>query len=469
MSPADLLLLSPYLVIGLGAIAVLLIGVLPVPGRQQWAYGVTLLLLVVSFALSLGLWGHSGSAMDGGLRIDALTLGFNALSSAGAFAAMLLARDSAAIRDEISEAFCALVLFTLLGMYILAAATDLLAAFLGLELIAVPLFGMIAWQPGRRGAIEGGLKYAVLSGVAAAFWLYGLALIYGGAGTLDLGPLNQGVSGPRGLPLLTLAGFFLLLVGIGFELALVPFHMWVADVYEGAPLPVTALLGTVVKVAPLIFLVRLVSEVPPSVLENLAQILAMLGLLGMVVGNLLALRQEKVMRLLGYSTVAHFGYVLASLSCASEAGYRAAIYYGLAYSLMNMTVFAVLTALSGETGEGRISDYRGIVGRHPWLAMAMAVGVLSLAGLPPTVGFFAKLFVLTALIQDGNLTLAIVLVLATATSFFYYLRLLLAFFQAEEGQESAPTRPALATSFVAGTSVALTLGVGIWSGFFFGI
>jgi NADH-quinone oxidoreductase subunit N len=470
MSTSDLLLFSPYLVIGPGAIAVLLTGVLPVPGRQRLAFRLTLLLLMVAFALTLGLWGQSGSVMDGDLRIDALTLAFNALSSIGALAALVLARDYPAIRNEVSEAFCALVLFSVLGMFILAASTDLLAGFLGLELVAVPLFGLIAWEPARRGAIEGGLKYAVLSGLAAAFWLYGLALIYAGAGTLDLDSLAQGLSHPRSIPVLTLAGFIVLLVGIGFELALVPFHLWVADVYEGAPLPVTALLGTVAKVALLVFLVRLLNEAPPLVLETLTQFLAVLGVIGMLIGNLLALRQENLMRLLGYSTIAHFGYLLAALSCGSEAGFQAALYYGLAYAVMSMTVFAALAALAGRTdGVGRIADYRGIAKQHPWLALAFAVGVLSLAGMPPTAGFFAKLFVLSALIQAGHMALAVVLVLATATSFYYYLRLLLTFFQTEEVPAPAPMQTALAASVVAGVAVALTLGVGLWSGVFYGI
>lgn len=472
MTQNEILLLSPYLVVGLGAVFVLLVGVLPMPETRNPAYGATLLLLSASFALSLGMWGHTGGAMGGGLRIDAITLGFNALSCAGAFSALVLARGYAPLRAEVGEAFCALVLFATLGMFILVSATDLLVAFLGLELVAVPLFGLISWEPARHGAIEAGLKYAVLSGLAAAFFLYGLALIYAGSGTLEITALSAGLDRAHSLPVLTVAGFLMLLVGIGFELALVPFHMWAADVYEGAPVPVTALLGTVAKVAMLVFLVRLLSDVPALVLGTLVPILAALGVLGMVVGNLLALRQNKVLRLLGYSTIAHFGYVLAALSCASEAGYRAALYYGLAYALMNMAVFAVFVALSGEyAGQGHIADYRGVGRRHPWLGLALLVGVLSLAGLPPTAGFFAKLFVLSALLRAGDPALAVVLVLATAVSFYYYLRLLLAFFQQTETTPHVPVSPIAKTrldaSLVLGVSAALTLGVGIWARVFF--
>ena len=470
MSHHEILLLSPYLVVGLGAVVVLLAGVLPMPGRQNQdlAYWLALLLLAASFALTLGSWGHSGAVMDGGLRIDTITLVFNALSTAGAFAALILARGYDPIRAQVSEAFCGLVLFATLGMFILAASTDLLAAFLGLELVAVPLFGLIAWQPDHRGAIEGALKYAVLAGLAAAFFLYGLALIYAGSGTLQLTALADALNQTRSLPVLTVAGFIMLLVGIGFELALVPFHMWVADVYEAAPVPVTALLGTVAKVATLVFLVRVLSEVPMVVLDTLAPILAVIGLLGMVFGNLLALRQDKVLRLLGYSTIAHFGYVLAALSCTTGLGYRAALYYGLAYALMSMAVFAVLVALSGEYAcEGRIADYRGAGHRHPWLGLVLAVGLLSLAGLPPTAGFFAKLFVLSALLHAGHTALAIAVVLATATSFYYYLRLLLTCFQTDTASAPKAVTPPLGASVVIGVSALLTVGVGIWAQAFF--
>ncbi|APZ44274.1 NADH-quinone oxidoreductase subunit N [Acidihalobacter ferrooxydans] len=468
MTANEFLLLSPFLVLGLGAVAVLLAGVLPLPGRQTLAHGLALALLAAAFALSLALLGQTGVAMDGGLRFDAVSYGFDALACAGAFGALVLARGYAPLRGEVGEAFGALVLFAVLGMFILISADDLLVAFLGLELVAVPLFGLVAWVPRHRGAIEGGLKYAVLSGVAAAFFLYGLALIYAGSGTLALPAMGAALAQAHAQPLLTVAGFVLLLVGIGFELALVPFHMWAADVYEGAPVPVSALLGTVAKVAMLVFLVHLLGAAPPRVLSALAPILAVLAVLGMLVGNLLALRQTKVLRLLGYSTIAHFGYVLAALSCVSADGYRAALYYGLAYAVMNMAVFAVFAVLSTRNGgEGRIADYRGVGRRHPWLGLALVVGVLSLAGLPPTAGFFAKLFVLSALLHGGHVGLAVVLVLATAASFYYYLRLLLAFFQTEETTQMPMARPAPGGALVLGVAVLLTLGVGVWARAFF--
>lgn len=465
MSHQELLLLSPYLTIALGAIAVLLAGVLPIADNQKLAYRLALGVLGLAFVLCLALWGHAGTLMDGGLRIDSTTLSFAALSCAGSFAALILAGHYPALQGEVSEAYSGLVLFATLGMLILVSSTDLLAAFLGLELVAVPLFALVAWQPHRRGAIEGGLKYAILSGVAAAFALYGLALIYAGAGTLELSQLSPGLARPNASSILVVAGVIVLMVGIGFELALVPFHMWVADVYEGAPLPVTALIGTVAKTSLLVFLVRLLSEMPGTLLDQLTPLLMTLGVLGVLVGNLLALRQQQLMRLLGYSTIAHFGYVLLALSSGNASGYQAALYYGLAYAFMSMAVFAVLSTLPGGDRHTTIGDCKGLAQRHPWMALTMAIGLLSLAGLPPTGGFFAKLFVLTALLHAGHPWLAIVVVLGAAMSFYYYLRVLMPLFRGKR-QPSKVTALPIGPSLVAVTSAILTIAVGVGSQFF---
>jgi NADH-quinone oxidoreductase subunit N len=463
MSASDFLLLSPFILVGLGGLAVLLAGVLPGARAQGLAFGLTVLLLLAAGVTSAALWGEQ-RVIQGLIIIDPVSLGFIALSAAGGLATVLLARHYAPTRGEINEAFYGLVLFATLGMFLLVSAADLLVAFLGLELIAVPLFGLIAWQPGRPGAIEGGLKYALLAGLAAACFLYGMSLIYAGSGTLDTGTVAAALAEPRALPLLVTVGTALLLVGIGFELAVVPFHMWAADVYQGAPVPVTALLGTVAKVAMLVFLSRLVHERMAEVWVQFLPVLAVLAAAGMVVGNLLALRQRNLKRLLGYSTVAHFGYVLAALASGTPSGHQAALYYGVAYVVMNLAVFGVVAVLASEAGDREDLDaYRGLGRRHPWLGLVLAVGVLSLAGVPPTAGFFAKLFVFLAALQAELLGLAVLLALATAASFYYYLRLLAVFFS------PAPTQAPLARPVPVGARVvlacaaALTLGVGIYA------
>jgi NADH-quinone oxidoreductase subunit N len=466
MSSRDFLLLSPFILAGLGGLAVLLVGVLPTARSRGLAYGLTISLLLASALLGLALGGHR-DVIQGLFIIDPVSLGFIALSASGALATVLLARHYGPTAGEVDEVFYGLILFATLGMFILVSASDLLAAFLGLELISVPLFGLVAWQPKRTGAIEGGLKYAVLSGLAAAFFLYGMALVYAGSGTLDTGAVVAAMAGPRGLPLVVTAGTALLLVAIGFELAVVPFHMWAADIYQGGPVPVTALLGTVAKVSMLVFLSRLINEQMVQVWAQFLPVMAALAAAGMVVGNLLALRQQNMKRLLGYSTIAHFGYILAALASGTPRGYHAALYYGLAYAVMNMAVFGVVAVLAREAGDREeLASYRGLGRRHPWLGLVLAIGVLSLAGLPPTAGFFAKLFVFLAALQAGLQGLAVLLALATAASFYYYLRILVVFFSVAEEEAMPAARLSFGSGAVLASAAVLTLGVGLYARLF---
>ncbi len=463
MSSTELILLTPYIIAGLGGLAVLLAGVLPIAGRRHLAYGLTVVVLLAAGSTGPLLWSHA-QVIQGLLIVDGASLAFIALSAAGTLATVLLARHYGPTMGEVNEAFYGLLLFAALGMFVLVSTADLLTGFLALELIAVPLFALIAWQPRRRGAIEGGLKFAVLSGLAAAFFLYGMALIYAGAGTLESGAIAAAAAGSHGIPLLVTIGTALLLVAIGFELAIVPFHMWTADIYQAAPVPVTALLGTVSKVAMLVFLSRLVVHEMAPVWADFLPLLAALAAAGMVVGNLLALRQQNFKRLLGYSTVAHFGYVLAALASGDQSGYQAALYYGVAYTVMNIAVLGVMAVLSGDSGDQEdLESYRGLGRRHPWLGLVLAIGVLSLAGLPPTAGFFAKLLVFVAALQGGWPGLAVLLALATAASFYYYLRILVIFFGAGEEAAAPAARLSFGTGLVLGGAALLTVGAGVYA------
>jgi NADH-quinone oxidoreductase subunit N len=463
MSYSDLPLLAPFIIAGLGGLAVLLAGVLPVARPNGIAYGLTVVLLLAAGLASLALWGHE-HAIQGLIIIDEVSLGFIALSAAGALATVLLARHYGPTLGDVNEAFYGLVLFAALGMFMLVSTADLLTGFLGLELVAVPLFALIAWQPRRHGAIEGGLKFAILSGLSAAFFLYGMALIYAGSGTLDGGAIARGMTELGGIPLLVTIGTALLLVAVGFELAVVPFHMWTADIYQGAPVPVTALLGTVGKVAMLVFLSRLLGTEMTPVWTQFAPVLVALAAAGMVVGNLLALRQPNLKRLLGYSTVAQFGYILAALASGGPAGYQAALYYGLAYTVMNIAVFGVMAVLASESGDREdLASYRGLGRRHPWLGIVLAIGVLSLAGLPPTAGFFAKLLVFLAAFEAGLQGLAVLLALATAASFYYYLKILVVFFTVTEEEPAPAARLSFGAGVVLAGAAALTVLAGIYA------
>jgi len=463
---ADFLTLLPYGVLGLGAIAVLLCGVLPGQVAKNGPYWLSLVLLIAAAAAMVVGWdntSHSaGTLASAFVVVDSLSRVFGLLFGGGGLAAVILARHYRPTGDDTDEAFHGLILFAVLGMVLLASSANLLTAFLGLELVAIPLFGLIAWQPGRRGAIEGGLKYAVLAGLAAAFFLYGVALIYAGAGTLSPDEAAKILAGDGAVPELVIAGVALILVGAAFELALVPFHMWAPDIYQASPAPVTAFLGTVAKMAVLVFIVRLLGFQMPALWQEFLPVLWILALASIVVGNLLALRQENLKRLLAYSSIAHMGYVFMALASGNVLGLKAAIYYALAYVVMNMCVFAIVAIVArDDTDRELLASYRGLGRRHPGLGIAMGVGLLSLAGLPPTAGFFAKLFAFYAALEAGLVALVIVAALGTAASFYYYLRVLVEMFAAEKAPALEKSVP-VGANVVLLASVILTLGLGIF-------
>lgn len=462
MSLPELILLLPYILPGIGGLVVLLLGAVlgQSASSRFWQTTCAVVFLLLS-ALTLALFGGFDVNLGRMILLDPFSQVFSALFILGGLATVLLAYRYPPTAGDTDETFNALVLFAVLGMMMLASAANLLVAFIGMELMTVPLFGLIAWQPRRRGALEGGIKYSVLAGVTAAFFLYGIALFYTWSGTLELGrglALDVG-SVPAIIPVL---GILLILVAVGFELAIVPFHMWAPDIYQAAPAPVTALLGTVVKMAALAFMIRLLGQQLPQVWDFLIPVLYALALASMIIGNLLALLQDNIKRLLAYSAVAHIGYMLVALTGGSEQGMEAAVYYALAYAVMNMAAFSVVVLMAEETGDRELlSAWRGLGRRHPWLGSTMALGLLSLAGLPPTVGFFAKLLAFSMALAAGHVALVIIAVLTTALSFYYYLRVIVVMFMPGEAPTVSPVGWG-AKLTLAGSAV-LTLGLGIFA------
>jgi len=459
---ADVLTLLPYGTLGLGAIAVLLCAALSGPAAKEGPYWLSLVLLITAAVAMFFGWDNTSHVASAFVVVDTLSRVFGLVFVGGGLSAIVLARHYRPMLADTDEAFHGLILFAVLGMMLLASSANLLTAFLGLELVAIPLFGLIAWQPGRRGAIEGGLKYAVLAGLAAGFFLYGVTLIYAGAGTLNPDQAARVLASDGGIPELVLAGVALIIVGAAFELALVPFHMWAPDIYQASPAPVTALLATVAKMAVLVFLIRLLGIQMPALWQQFLPVLWILALISIVVGNLLALRQENLKRLLAYSSIAHMGYVFMALASGNALGLKAAIYYALAYTVMNMCVFGVVAIVAqDDTDRELLASYRGLGRRHPGLGIGMGVGLLSLAGLPPTAGFFAKLFAFYAALEAGLVALVIVAALGTAASFYYYLRVMVELFATEEAPVAERPVPASAV-VVLTASVILTLGLGIF-------
>ena len=317
-------------------------------------------------------------------------------------------------------AFYLLLLSAVLGMLVLASVQDLLLLFLGLELVTFSLYIMAAYLKSDARAIEAGMKYLVMGSVSSGFLVYGIALLYGFAGSTTFAAITQALAhGP--VPLTAQAGLLLLLAGLGFKIGAVPFHLWVPDVYEGAPLPVVALLSVGSKTAGIVALIRVLYSMAPALRELWAPLLAVMSAATLLYGNLAAIPQTNIKRLLGYSSIGHAGYLLMGLSTGLLDGIAAVGYYLLAYLASNLTVFLVVAIASDQLGGDALDDYKGLSRRSGFLAAAMFLGLLSLAGVPPLAGFVGKWLVLLRTVESRRLWLAAIGAVNVAISLYYYL------------------------------------------------
>jgi NADH-quinone oxidoreductase subunit N len=362
------------------------------------------------------------------LAIDSYSLFCFGLFLAGALAVFGLSVKSLHDHGVRPQAFYLLLFLAVIGASVLASSRHFVSFFLGLEILSVPLYVMIAYPRDRNRPLESGIKYLILAGVASAFLLFGIALVYAARGTLGFAAEAGGGPAASSTPLL-LAGFSLLAVGFGFKLALVPFHFWAPDVYQGAPAPVAGFLATVSKAGVLAFLLRFSHESHLVDIPAIKLLFGAMAVASMFAGSWLALLQRNVKRILAYSSIAHFGYVLVAFLAAGEAGTEAALFYLTVYVAMTLGAFGVVTALSGEAGEAEeIEAYRGLFWRAPWLGAAFSLMLLSLAGLPLTGGFMGKFYLAAAGIRSGFWLPVMALMVSSAIGLFYYLRVVVAMY-----------------------------------------
>jgi NADH-quinone oxidoreductase subunit N len=321
--------------------------------------------------------------------------------------------------------FYTLALFSVLGMCILISGGNLLTVYLGLELMALSLYALVALNRDSPIAAESAMKYFVLGALASGLLLYGMSMLYGITGSLDLGEIaTRLAAGDQPKVVLAFSVVFIV-VGVGFKLGAVPFHMWIPDVYEGAPTAVTLFLASAPKLAGVGMAFRLLTEGLAPLVHDWSQMLGFLALMSLVVGNLAAIAQTNIKRMLAYSTISHVGFVLLGIMSGSDDGMAAAMFYAITYSLMTTGAFGMIIALSSAGFEAeRIEDFKGLNQRHPWFAFLMLLIMASLAGFPPLVGFFSKLYVLQAAINAGWLWLAVVAVVMAVIGAFYYLRII---------------------------------------------
>ncbi len=440
----NLLVIAPMLTVFAWATALLLVDVFLIPDNQKRITGylaigglvlAALVALVVQASVPVGSSIQSFSNM---VVMDRFALTITWIFLLIGAIAIAMALDYLPHHDIEMGEFYTLILFATGGMLLLAQSTNLIMIFLGIELLSLTLYILTAFFYPRLSSSEAGMKYLLLGAFAAGFLVFGIALIYGGSGTLDLVEIGrvlaeqQPAAGLTPEALLVLVGSGLVLVGFGFKVALVPFHMWTPDVYEGSPTPVAAFMSVGTKGAVLAALLRVLLVAFPTFEMYWVPVLGALAAATMLVGNLGAIAQQNVKRMLAYSSIGHAGYIMLGVIAASDHGTESFLFYMLAYALTNLGAFAVVISLE-KRGENAWSmdDFAGLWSRHPLLAVAMAIFMLSLAGVPPTAGFFAKFLVFAAAWESGLQVLALVGVITSAIAVFFYLRIIVRMFMHE--------------------------------------
>ncbi|NOX08586.1 MAG: NADH-quinone oxidoreductase subunit NuoN [Gammaproteobacteria bacterium] len=374
-------------------------------------------------------------------------------------------RDYLRARGLFKGEYYVLGLFGVLGMMIMISAHNFLTIYLGLELLSLSLYAMVAFDRDSATASEAAMKYFVLGALASGMLLYGISMLYGVTGSLDIAEVSNAIAAhdARDLPLVF--GLVFVVVGLAFKLGAVPFHMWVPDVYQGAPTSVTLYIGSAPKLAAFAIVMRLLVDAMGPLYVDWSGMLMILAVLSMAVGNVIAIAQTNIKRMLAYSTISHIGFLILGILSGSNEGYAASMFYAITYAIMAAGGFGIIILLSRRGFEAdQLDDFKGLNDRSPWAAFMMMLLMFSMAGVPPTVGFFAKLSVLEAVISADMLWLALVAVAFSVIGAFYYLRIikLMYFDKVEEGAQ--PIQAAFDTRFVLSLNSLAVLALGIFPG-----
>ena len=461
----DLYLIAPEIVIAAFGFLVLLVDVFS-PKREAKGYLgiISLIGIVIAFLYTLPLIGSSQSGFEGMFTADGYAIFFKITFLIIAFLAVLISMGYAH-REEIEFGeYYALVLFATLGMMLMAAGTHLIIIFLGLETMSISIYVLAGMMREDRRSVEAALKYFLLGAFATGFLLYGFALIYGATGSLYLNEVASYIVSKNLLknPMLMMSLVFLT-IGFGFKIASVPFHMWTPDVYEGAPTSITAFMATGVKAAGFAALVRVFFSALPGFRPDWTSIMWLIAAVTMTVGNIVAISQANIKRMLAYSSIAHAGYILVAFVAGNELGISGMLFYLMAYAFMNIGAFTVVILL-GKKGEENtlITDYSGIGFKYPLLSAAMTIFLLSMAGIPPLGGFMAKFYVFSAAVESKFYWLVIIGVLNSAVSVYYYLRVTILMYFRESEREIIGLEFSPASVFALILAVIGTLYMGIF-------
>ncbi len=456
--------LLPDLILVIGAMLLLLVAVWGPESaeRARLAGRLAIGVCVASMAAAIWIWRQDASATTGIIAVDSFRWATDCIILAATIIAITLTIDYSEREELISAESYVLLLLAAGGMLLLAAARDLMVVFLGIELMSIATYVLCGVDRRNSRGAEAALKYFLLGAFSTGFLLYGIALVYGATGSTDIAVIGTTVTGSTFNNPLLLAGIALMIVGFGFKVAAVPFHMWTPDVYEGAATPFTGFMATAVKAAAFAAFLRVWIEAFPGAAAAWMHPLQWLAVATMVGGNVIALQQKSMKRLLAYSSIAHAGYLMVAVIVNGDGGASAFLFYLVAYSLATLGAFAVVIAL-GEPGERHqsVEDYAGLWNEQPWLAAAMAVFMLALLGFPIAggMGFFAKWYVIQAALAapTHQTVLAIMLVLTSVISAGYYLGVVLVMFMRPRPADALPTRPLPTGTFLVIYLSAFTL------------
>jgi len=414
----------PEIVILAAASLILLVDLFVPDDRRHVSYWLTQLALLVAACVTLTTLRVDPIKGYNGLVVDDMLADFLRIACFVSVSLMLFySRSYLTARNLFRGDVFVLTLFALLGMQVMITGANFLTLYLGLELLSLSLYALVASPRDQPRSAEAAMKYFVLGALASGMLLYGMSMVYGATGSLDLDSVAKAVFSRQGSGLLLTFGLVFIVSGLAFKLAVVPYHMWVPDVYDGAPTAITVLIGTAPKIAAFAMTLRILSGALQGAAFDWQGMLIILCVLSMVLGNLIAIAQTNLKRMLAYSTIANMGYMLLGFLTANRYGFSAAMFYTVSYALTSLASFGLIMVLSRRGFESdQLDDFKGLNQRSPWWAFIMLLVMFSLAGLPPTIGFYAKFMVIEAAINDGFVWLAVIAVLTSLIGAFYYLR-----------------------------------------------
>ncbi|MDA9295651.1 NADH-quinone oxidoreductase subunit NuoN [Burkholderiales bacterium] len=423
---SDLYAISAEIFLLCGVSVILLLDLFLSETRRNVTYFLSLIVLVVTSVISLLVFDVEPRTVMNGLVVSGpLSATLKSILCGLIAIGLIYSKDYLQCRGLHRGEYYSLTLFAALGMMVMASSNHFLSLYLGLELLSLSLYAMVALRRDSGRSSEAAIKYFVLGAIASGMLLYGMSMIYGATGNLNIEAIVSSInSGNSDLNLLRL-GLVFIIVGVGFKLGAVPFHMWIPDVYQGSPTSVTLLIGTAPKIAAFAFIIRLLAESlgHPSLHQEWSQMLTVLAVASLLIGNVVAIAQTNFKRMLAYSTIAHMGFLLLGFLTGSMNGYSASLFYILTYVFMALAGFGVILLLSKDGFEAEeLSDLGGLSRSNPWSAFLLMIVMFSMAGIPPTVGFWSKLFVIQSVIEFESVWLAVVAVMTSLIGAFYYLR-----------------------------------------------